>query len=78
MDTADRVVVEDLFDDPAPSAEKIAAVSRIVESAGGLDYAQQKAATYADAARQELAGLPDEPAVHLLDMAVDYVLERQR
>jgi octaprenyl-diphosphate synthase len=78
MTSADRVVVEDLFDDPAPSTEKIAAVSQIVESAGGLDYAQQMAAAYADAARQELAGLPDEPAVHLLGMAVDYVLERQR
>jgi len=78
MGSTDRAVVEDLFDDPAPSPDKIAATSAIVEAEGGLDYAQRRAAAYADAARQELAGLPDEPATHLLAMAVDYVLERQR
>ena len=78
MDAADRAVVEDLFDDPSPSADKIAAASEIVEQAGGLAYAQERAAAYADAARAELSALPDEPAVHLLGMAVDYVLERQR
>ena len=78
MDGTDLAVIDDLFEDPSPSSEKITAASAIVEAAGGLDYAQQRAAAYADAARQELADLPDEPAVHLLAMAIDYVLERQR
>lgn len=78
MSASDRAVVEDLFNDPKPSAEKISAASVIVERAGGLEYAQEQAAAYANAAREELAELPDESSVHLLGMAVDYVLERQR
>lgn len=75
---SDRAIVEDLFNDPTPSRDKISAASAIVEQAGGLDYAQRQAAAYANAAREEISELPEEPAVHLLGMAVDYVLERQK
>ncbi|MCL7971912.1 MAG: polyprenyl synthetase family protein [marine benthic group bacterium] len=75
---SERSAVEDVFEDPQPSDEKIQRVVRLVREAGGLDYARQKARDYADAARLRLADLPDEPAVRILDQAVDFVVGRSK
>ena len=78
LSPGDRSAVEDVFEDPQPSDEKIQSVVRLVREAGGLDYARQKARDYADAAKLRLADLPDEPAVRILDQAVDFVVGRSK
>jgi octaprenyl-diphosphate synthase len=78
LDPAGRAVVEDVFDDPHPSKEKIDRVIELVREAGGLEYARQRARDCADAARGSLATLPDEPAVQILDHAVDFVVGRTK
>jgi len=78
LDAAGRAEVEDVFADPHPSKDKIDRVVELVRDAGGLEYARQKARDYADAARENLATLPEEPAVRILDHAVDFVVGRSR
>jgi octaprenyl-diphosphate synthase len=78
LDAAGRAAVEDVFADPHPSNEKIDRVVELVRDAGGLEYARQRARDYADAARENLATLPDEPAVRILDHAVDFVVGRTK
>lgn len=78
MDAAGRAAVEDVFADPHPSNEKIDRVVELVRDAGGLEYARQRAGDFADAARENLATLPDEPAVRILDHAVDFVVGRTK
>lgn len=78
LDPAGRALVEDVFDDPSPSTDKTYRVIELVREAGGLDYARKKAREYADAARMNLATLPDEPAVRILDQAVDFVVGRSK
>ncbi len=78
LDAAGRAAVDDVFADPHPSAEKIDRVVELVRSAGGLEYAQRKARDYAAAAKGRLASLPDEPAVRILDHAVDFVVGRTK
>lgn len=78
LDAAGRAIVDDVFADPSPSRDKIDRVIELVREAGGLEYARQKAREYADAARGNLATLPDEPAVRTLDQAVDFVVGRSR
>ena len=51
---------------------------RLVRKAGGLAYAERRARDYAEAARSRLAALPDDPAVQVLDQAVDFVLGRSK
>lgn len=78
LDGAGRAIVEDVFADPSPSEDKIDRVVELVAEAGGLEYARQRASEYADAARCRLAALPDEPAVRILDHAVDFVVGRSK
>jgi len=78
LDAADRSVVKDMFADPHPSEDKIDRVVRLVREAGGLEYAQRRARDYADAAKERLSALPDEPAVRILDHAVDFVVGRSK
>lgn len=78
LDAAGRAMVDDVFADPHPSEDKIDNVVALVRDAGGLEYAQHKAREYADAARSRLAALPDEPTVHILDRAVDFVVGRSK
>ena len=76
LDAADRSVVKDMFADPHPSEDKIDRVVKLVREVGGLEYAQRRARDYADAAKERLNALPDEPAVRILDHAVDFVVGR--
>ena len=78
LDPRGRAVVEDVFADPHPSEDKIQRVVGLVRDAGGLEYAQHKARDYAAAARSRLGSLPDEPAVRILDHAVDFVVGRSK
>jgi octaprenyl-diphosphate synthase len=61
-----------------PSDEEIARIVEIVVDKGGLDYAQGKAAEYADRAREALGGLPGGGAVDALEAAVSYAVDRRR
>ena len=78
LDAADRSVVKDMFADPHPSEDKIDRVVKLVREVGGLEYAQRRARDYADAAKERLNALPDEPAVRILDHAVDFVVGRSK
>lgn len=78
LDAAGRSVVKDMFVDPHPSEDKIDRVVRLVREAGGLEYAQRRARDYADTAKERLTALPDEPAVRILDHAVDFVVGRSK
>jgi octaprenyl-diphosphate synthase len=78
LDRTGRTAVEAVFADPHPSKEKIGQVVKLVREAGGLEYAQQKARDFAAAAKGRLSTLPDEPAVRILDHAVDFVVGRSK
>jgi len=78
LDSAGRAAVDDVFADPLPSKEKIERVVELVREAGGLEYARQRACDYAGAAKGRLAELPDEPAVRILNHAVDFVVGRSK
>jgi octaprenyl-diphosphate synthase len=78
LGTVGRRAVEEVFADPHPSKEQIDQVVELVGEAGGLEYAKQKARDYAAAAKSRLDTLPDEPAVRILDHAVDFVVGRTK
>ncbi len=79
LDPAGRSRVETLFADPAPSDEAVARVIDLVRDAGGLAHARAVARDFATSAGRHLEGLPaDDPAVAILRLTVDYVLERQK
>lgn len=61
-----------------PTDDEIARIVEIVVERGGLDYARQAAARYADCAREALAGGPDGPATDALLDAVSYAVDRRR
>jgi octaprenyl-diphosphate synthase len=78
LDAAHRAAVEDVFADPSPADDKIDDIVDIVRQAGGLAYSRERAGEYAERARARLSTLPDEPAVRVLDQAVDFVLGRSK
>jgi octaprenyl-diphosphate synthase len=78
LDPRARAAVEDVFSDPHPSEDKIDHVVRLVREAGGLAYAELRARDFADAAKGRLSALPDDPAVRILDKAVDFVVGRRK
>ncbi len=61
-----------------PSDDEIARIVEIVVGRGGLEYAQGKAAEYADRAREALRELPGGEAVVALEAAVSYAVDRRR
>ncbi len=61
-----------------PSDDEIARIVEIVVGRGGLEYAQGKAAEYADRAREALGELPGGEAVVALEAAVSYAVDRRR
>lgn len=74
---ASRAVVDELFANPEPGDEQIAAVTGIVVEAGGLEYARQRGEEYLSQAEEALAGLPETPARAALTDAMFYVIERR-
>lgn len=61
-----------------PSDEEIARIVEIVMERRGLDYAQGKAAEYAERALGALRELPPGPAVDALEASVSYAVDRRR
>jgi octaprenyl-diphosphate synthase len=75
----ERRRVEALFSDPEPDDEAVGDVIDLVRAAGGLDEARAVAREFAASAGSRLEGLPDaDPAVAILRLTVDFVLERQK
>ena len=61
-----------------PSDEEIATIVGIVEERGGLDYARERAAEYAERAEEELEGLGTEAPAEALRAAAIYAAGRSR
>ncbi len=74
----DRREVEALFREAAPGQERVARVVRLVEAHGGLEYARDRAATFAAAAEAALDELPASPSRDALRDAIGYAVERRR
>ena len=76
MTPAERSKVNALFSNANPSDSEVADVIRIVTANGGLEYAREKGAIFAQQAREALAGLPDTVARRALLESISYVMER--
>ena len=77
LEASDRHAVNELFADATPSDEQVASVIDMVRGVGGLDDAREVARSYAASALERLQPLPDDPAVEILRLTVEFVLERQ-
>ncbi len=75
---AERQLVEALFREGAPADAQVAAVVRLVEEHGGLDYARDRAAAFAAEAEGALDELPPSAARDALRDAIVYSVERRR
>ena len=76
MTPAERQRIEALFANDNPADAEVAEVIRITTVNGGLDYARERGAIYAEQAREALAGLPDTVARQALFESISYVMER--
>jgi octaprenyl-diphosphate synthase len=76
MTPAERKRVEALFANDNPADAEVAEVIGITTVNGGLDYARERGAIYAEQAREALAGLPDTVARQALFESISYVMER--
>ena len=61
-----------------PSDEEIEGIVSMVEQLGGLDYARERAAHYADLAGAALTALGDGPAKQALRASIAYAIDRRR
>lgn len=78
LEEADRRAVNELFANATPSDAQVASVIDMVRDVGGLDDAREVARSYAASALERLQPLPDDPAVEILGLTVEFVLERQK
>jgi octaprenyl-diphosphate synthase len=78
LGAVERRTVNELFADESPSDEMVASVIDAVRGAGGLEGAREVARNYASSALDRLGPLPDDPAVEILRLTVEFVLERQK
>jgi len=76
MTAAERGRVNALFTNESPGDDEVAEIIRIVTVNGGLDYAREKGAVFADEARTALEGLPETVARQALYESISYVMER--
>jgi octaprenyl-diphosphate synthase len=76
MTSAERGRVAALLATADPADDDVADVAGIVVERGGLEYARNRAAEYAERARAALVGLPPTPARDALGAAILYVMER--
>jgi octaprenyl-diphosphate synthase len=77
MDPEDRRLVAELMETPDPADELVVEVIRLVEDAGGLDYARRRAFELAQQAEAELEILPPSPARDALRDSIAYAVERR-
>lgn len=75
---AEQTTIRAFFTLADPGDDDIARVVGIVEERGGLSYAGQRAASYADLAYEALAEVPEGPATAALRDAVAYAVDRRR
>jgi octaprenyl-diphosphate synthase len=78
MSEVGRREVARLMHAETPTDEQIALIVRLVEDAGGLAYARERAQRLAQQAEAELDSLSPSPARDALRASVTYVLERRR
>jgi octaprenyl-diphosphate synthase len=71
-------VIRGFFTRRDPSDEEIAGLIDLVTELGGLEYARERAARYADWAAEALEDLEDGPAKHALMTAIAYAVDRRR
>jgi octaprenyl-diphosphate synthase len=76
MDGAERRAVAELMQTPEPGDDLVAEVMRLVEGAGGLQAARQRALDLAQQAEAELDVLPPSPARDALQGSIAYAVER--
>ena len=76
MTPAERKRVDALFANETPGDADVADVIRIVTVNGGLEYAREQGARYAEQAREALLGLPETVAREALFESISYVMER--
>ncbi len=76
MPAEGRRVVADLMQAAEPSDDLVADVIRLVEGAGGLETARQRALDLAQQAETELDVLPSSPARDALQGSIAYAVER--
>lgn len=75
----DRERVRSFFTQVEPSDEEIAAIVELVRTAGGLEYARERARHYAEIAGAALAEVPERgEARDALQAAIGYAVERSR
>lgn len=77
LEREERARVEELFGDPDPPDARVEEVIAIVDRAGGLAYARERAAHFAERASDHLAGLPREPATEAFRLSLDFVVSRR-
>lgn len=77
MSKAARSRVDALFAEESPSDDMVAEVVGIVAEAGGLEYARQRGAAFADEAYAALSTMPDSPVRGALADAIVYVMDRR-
>ncbi|MGW8283681.1 MAG: polyprenyl synthetase family protein, partial [Gemmatimonadota bacterium] len=78
LTAAGRRTVEELFASASPADDHVNEVIKLVREAGGLDEARASARSFAESAGRYLDSLPDDPAVGILRLTVEFVLERQK
>jgi octaprenyl-diphosphate synthase len=76
LDPAARRRVAGLMETPEPSEEEVAEVVRLVDAAGGLEYARGRAVEMAQLAEAELMRLPPSRARDALRDSIAYAVER--
>ena len=74
---AGRERIGAVFASATPDDELILDVITIVAEAGGIDYARQRGARFAEDAGETLRRLPDSPARAALADAISYVMDRR-
>jgi len=77
MGPGERRRVADLMATAEPADEQVADVIRLVETAGGLEYARRSALEHAQRAEAELETLPPSPARDALHDSITYAVERR-
>ena len=72
-----RRVIAELMEAAEPGDDLVSEVIRLVESAGGLETARQRALDLAQQAEAELDVLPPSPARDALQGSIAYAVERR-
>ena len=73
----EREIVNRLMAAPQPADEQVAEVIRLVEAAGGFEYARRRALEFAQQAESELSALPPSLAREALRDSIAYAIERR-